>query len=339
MTIGSKRIVSTTRGSRSRCRAPSITSRSLRPRRATRAGCAPAAAPRRERASRCACPAGARGPAGAGVRRRASRARRYACRRAVLPGDRPSARRTRRAAPATRRRLRGGSARRGGPRGRGRRRRCASRGGLGGRFARRRVALRARFTGTTLSAPGGGASGGFGESGRRGKTGACRGLDPASLYCGTCRRHTRADRPGDRRSSGSPRARLGAIRAGYAGAARPRRHPRRAALERRGEEVDAADRRRARACPAAASAGRPGARRAAGGRSAPGCRGSPCAVVSCDAFLQQPAQAPVVLHPVLELGVLRVGRLEVGQRGEELRVVVGVGRPLPRRRAPAAGAG
>ena len=41
-----------------------------------------------------------------------------------------------------------------------------------------------------------------------------------------------------------------------------------------------------------------------------------------DPLLQQPAQAPVVLHAVLEFGVARVGRLEVGQRGEELGVVV-----------------
>ena len=49
-----------------------------------------------------------------------------------------------------------------------------------------------------------------------------------------------------------------------------------------------------------------------------------------DAFLQQPAQAPVVLHPLLELGVLAVGRLEVGQRGKKLGVVVRVGRRLAR---------
>ena len=46
---------------------------------------------------------------------------------------------------------------------------------------------------------------------------------------------------------------------------------------------------------------------------------------SVDLFLQQPAQAPVVLHPVLEFGVLRVGRLEVGHGGEQLGVAVGVG--------------
>ena len=68
--------------------------------------------------------------------------------------------------------------------------------------------------------------------------------------------------------------------------------------------------------------------RAAAGRSGRAFSRITVAVVSVDALLQQPAQAPVVLHPVLELGVLRVGRLEVGQRGEELGVVLGVRRPL-----------
>ncbi len=76
-----------------------------------------------------------------------------------------------------------------------------------------------------------------------------------------------------------------------------------AALERRREEVDAADARPAPAFPAAAAAGRRAARRAAAARSGPGCRGSRVAVVSVDALLQQPAQAPVVLDPVLEFGV------------------------------------
>ena len=49
---------------------------------------------------------------------------------------------------------------------------------------------------------------------------------------------------------------------------------------------------------------------------------SPRAAFSCI----EPAQAPVVLHPVLEFGVLRVGDLEVGQRREQLGVALDVRR-------------
>ncbi len=44
------------------------------------------------------------------------------------------------------------------------------------------------------------------------------------------------------------------------------------------------------------------------------------------ALLQQPAQAPVVLHAVLELGVLRIGDLEVRGSREQFRVALRVGR-------------
>ena len=76
-----------------------------------------------------------------------------------------------------------------------------------------------------------------------------------------------------------------------------------------------------------ASAGRSGRRTTSGSRSSRdqtlADHGGPRLG---DALLQQPAQAPVVLHPVLELGVARVGRLEVDERRVELGVVLGVRR-------------
>ena len=84
-----------------------------------------------------------------------------------------------------------------------------------------------------------------------------------------------------------------------------RRHPGVAALERRGEQVDRADRDAHRACPAAAAAGRRPASRAAARSNRTRLSRITARRRFGDAFLQQPAQAPVVLHPVLEFGVLR----------------------------------
>ena len=76
-----------------------------------------------------------------------------------------------------------------------------------------------------------------------------------------------------------------------------------------------------------ASAGRSGRRTTSGSRSS---RTKPSRITVAvrlgDALLQQPPQAPVVLHPVLELGVARVRRLEVDERRVELGVVLGVRR-------------
>ena len=108
---------------------------------------------------------------------------------------------------------------------------------------------------------------------------------------------------------------------------RPVRPPRRfrqagvATLDRRGEEIDAVD-------------GDPdaclGAMRRQVGQALPQRQALEADEVVADhrrgglgdVFLQQPAQAPVVLHAVLEFRVLAVRRLEIGQRRKQLGVIV-----------------
>ena len=164
--------------------------------------------------------------------------------------------------------------------------------------------------------------------------GSIGGKRARAIVSRACRRHSVADRPPI-----GPRLPRGNIPTVFGVPVSLADGPGVAALERHVEQVDPRQSRRERRAPGAL-AGRSGSRTTSGSASKR-TRLSRMTVAahSVDALLQQPAQAPVALHPVLQLGVLRIRRLEVGQRGEQLDVVVARRAAAIPRRSRSAAAG